>query len=156
MSLQSHKNPCSVAALLCGNFGSLVDFVEILTKIHSVLSQTSYQVSPCFCDKTEWILVNFPPSVELFSWKISIKKNFLFCWKFFTKTFWRLVGNFHKKFPLWLISRKNAFIANHTIVAFMKNFHKTLFGWKIFTTTGFVEIFFAKSCFVRPFSQHFV
>ena len=34
---QSHKNPCSVAALLCGNFSSLFDFVEVFAKIHVVL-----------------------------------------------------------------------------------------------------------------------
>ena len=29
---QSNKNPCSVTALLCGNFGSLVDFAELKKK----------------------------------------------------------------------------------------------------------------------------
>ena len=38
---QSPKNPCSVAALLRGNFGSLVDFAEMFTKIHDVLLQSS-------------------------------------------------------------------------------------------------------------------
>ena len=52
---QSHKNPCSVAALLRGNIGSLVDFAEIFTIIHAVLLQ----------------------SVALLSWKIT-KKIILF------------------------------------------------------------------------------
>ena len=49
--LQSHKNPCSVAALLRKNFGSLLDFAKIFTKIHAVLSQNSLKVSRCFHGK---------------------------------------------------------------------------------------------------------
>ena len=93
---QSHKNPRSVAALLRGNFASLVDFAEIFTKIHAVLSQNSLQV-PGF-----------------FYWKI-LKKNILFCWKLSTKTAATLLDistkvsfivNFHQKMPLWQISSK--------------------------------------------------
>ena len=34
--IQSHKNPCSIAALLRGNFWSLVHLAEMLTKIYAV------------------------------------------------------------------------------------------------------------------------
>jgi hypothetical protein len=40
-----------VAALLRGNFASLVDFAEIFTKIHAVLLQNFFQVSHCFYGK---------------------------------------------------------------------------------------------------------
>ena len=140
---QSHKNPRSVAALLRGNFASLVDFAEIFTKIHAVLSQNSLQV-PGF-----------------FYWKI-LKKNILFCWKLSTKTAATLLDistkvsfivNFHQKMPLWNIFTKlclvgkfpqqQALLANFHIKKLLfqnistkscwKSFINNLFCWKIST-----------------------
>ena len=45
--------------------------------------------------------------------------------------------------PLWQISTKK--------VAFMKNFHQILFGWKISTTTGFVGKFSQKVALFEHF-----
>ena len=73
-AVQSNKNPCSVAALLRGNFGSLVDFAEIFTKIHAVLLQNSLLVLHCF----------------------HTEKYILFCWKISTKTAATLLESFTK------------------------------------------------------------
>ena len=119
---QSHKNPCSVAALLRGNFGSLVDFAEIFTKIHAVLLQNSLQVLHCFHGK---IQKNIFCVVKKFPQKL------MHCWKFSQKS--SLYG---------LFPPTNAFMEKfHKKVAFMVNFHKTSHGWRISTTIGFVGKF---------------
>ena len=72
---QSHKNPCSVAALLRGNFRSLVDFVEIFTNINTVLSLFSWKKN-LFCWKISknccHLVWNFHKKLPF--WLISTKK----------------------------------------------------------------------------------
>ena len=136
---QSHENPCSVAALLRGNFGNLVDFTKNFTKIHAVLLQNSLQVSRCFHRKIP-------------------KINILFWWKISTKTAATLLEISTKKLPLWLISTKKCLYGKFP--------QKKLALWKISTKLCFVgkfpqqqallKNFRKKSCFVRTFPQNLV
>ena len=70
-----------MAALLCGNFGSLVDFAEIFTKIHTVLSQNSLQVLPGFQEKNEeknfCFVEKFPQILLQPFWKFPQKVAFI-------------------------------------------------------------------------------
>ena len=127
--IQSHKNPCSVAALQRENFGSLVDFCG---NVH--------QNSRCF-------VAIFPPSVALLPWKISIKKYSVLL-ENFDKNCCHLVGNFHKKLPLWLISTKKCLYGKFSQKSclyekFPQNF--------ISTTTGFVRKFSQKVTLLEHF-----
>ena len=135
---QSHKNPCSVAALLRGNFGSLVDFAEIFTKIHGVLLQNSLQVLRCFHG-------NFHKKIFCFVKKFP-QKLVPPCWKFPQK--FAFLVNFHQKMPLGQISTKKScpYAKFPQKFAWLENFDNNRLCCKIF----------AKSCFVRTFPQNLV
>ena len=93
---QSHKDPCSVAALLRENLGSLVNIAEIFTNIHAVLWQNFIKVSYILLQKfhKNWacFVSKFPQKNKaallknlhqyLLLWKMSTIK--LFCLKIFT------------------------------------------------------------------------
>ena len=155
---QSHKNPCSVAALLRGKFGSLVDFAEIFTKSYAVLSQNSLQVLPCFQGKIKKKIFCF---IEIFPqilfqpfWKFPQKVAFIahFNQKM---SLWEISTN---KLPLWKISTKlclvgkfpqhQALLENfRTKVTLLEHFKKIQKkpSWKKFST---------KICCVANFHQN--
>ena len=139
-SPKSHKNPCSMAALLCGTFGSWVDLVKTFTKIHAVLLQNSLQVSHCFfcvwknmfCD-----IAKFPPKYMQVCYKYSTKVCLL--GKIPLK--FTYLENIHMNLRCWKIStKKHALLVNlHKKTFFVGKFPQKLsFIWKNSTTNCLV------------------
>ena len=125
--LQSHKNPCSVAALLCGNFGSLMDFVEIFTLF---CWQNSIKI---YTNMSE----NFHRNMKLW-WKISTKNCFF---GIFPQNF-AFLASFHTNSLFWTISTELCFFAKlPQQFALTENLHKKFTLLKFFLLNHFLEIF---------------
>ena len=97
-----------------------------------------------FSLKSRCFVAKFPSNVALFPWK---KNIYIFCF----------VDTFTQKLlpPCWKFPQKVAFMASFhpKKVAFMENFHKTLLGWKMSTTTGFVGKFPQKVALLEHFHK---
>ena len=85
-----------MAALLRGNFGSLLDFAEIFTKIHAVLLKIPSKCRTVLLGKYKTKNILF---VDKFSQKL-----LQHYWNFPQKV--AFMGNFHQKMPLWKVSTK--------------------------------------------------
>ena len=101
---QSHKNPCSVAALLCGNFGSLADFAKNFQQNNAVLLLNSLQVSLWFFCVKKYVLWCGQISTQIYAALLEIFHKSLLIWKIPIKLC--SVGKFPQNLLLWKISTK--------------------------------------------------
>ena len=126
-------------------FGSLVDFAEILTRSHDILSLNSHQGSHCFLEKfhksKRLFVPKCPPICIPLCKKFPTKKlQYLLSWKFSTN--FCFVVKFTQKIVIFgKFPQKFAYLEIYTNVALWENFHKILLPWKTCKILVFIKIF---------------